>query len=278
MISDPYAILGVARDATDEAIKSAYRKLAMQFHPDRNKEPGAEERFKEISVAYETIKDAGRRAQHAAGGQARQFHPGQGFGGFDFGFSFDDILRQHMHGARQQRNRDLSVPYEISLEQAFTGVRADLSLRAATGEPLNVTVNIPAGVDNGMRLRVAGGGERAHAHLPPGDLYVGIVVRPHATFSRHGQNLVMQARIDALDAMLGATISVPTIDGQTLEVEVPRELQSGAVMRLAGRGMPSMGGVRGDLLINAAITTPANLSAEQLALLRQVRELSRQPA
>lgn len=273
---DPYAVLGVPRDATDETIKSAYRKLAMQFHPDRNKEPGAEDRFKEISGAYEAIKDAERRAQTAAQGRPQshgfEFRTG---GGFPFGFEFEDIIR-HMHGQRVQRNRDLNVNYEISLDQAFTGASANVSIRAESGEVRDITINIPAGVDSGMRLRVAGAGDRAVPHLPPGDLYVLVQVRPHPAFTRHGPNLVMNVRIDALDAMLGAKIPLTTIDGATLHVDAPRD--SGALLRLAGQGMPTMGGARGDLLIQAVIETPKDLTEQQLTLLRQVRELRRQTA
>lgn len=273
-MTDPFSILGVTRDATDDQIKSSYRKLAMQYHPDRN--PGdkaAEERFKEISAAYETLKDPIKR--QFAQGQAQHGQRQRAPGGFEFSFDghnfqFEDIFSAFGHG-RPHRNNDLQTSYAITLEQAFHGAEIDLELRTRVGVRY-ARVTVPAGIDSGVRLRVQGEGERVYGNLPPGDLYVIIEVRPHQSYRRIQQNLTTHATIDAFDAMTGTTIDVMSLDGKTITVTVPAGVQVGQRLRVPGFGMPVLGtDVRGDLLVVVEVRIPANLSEDQIEQLRRIK-------
>lgn len=281
-MSDPFAILGVARDATDDQIKAAFRKLAMQYHPDRN--PGdkaAEERFKEINAAYETLKDPIKRQfaqgqQSQRGPQFRQRGPDH----FEFsfnsgGFDFNDVFGT-FHAARQHRNNDLQTSYAVTLEQAFHGAEIELELRTRVGTRY-ARFTIPPGVDNGTRLRIQGEGERVYGNLPAGDLYVTIEVAQHQRFQRVSQNLTLNLPIDAFDAILGTEMTVETIEGKTITVTVPEGVQQGQRLRVSGHGMPILTSpdLRGDLLVVLHLTTPQGLTPEQLALVGRIKALGR---
>jgi DnaJ-class molecular chaperone len=281
-MSDPYAVLGVAKDATDEQIKTAYRKLALQYHPDRNSgNKESEEKFKEVSNAYETLKDPNKRSAFD-GGQGQPFGGGPrrtANGGFEWNinagageFNFDDFMGA-FSAHRRQRNNDLQVRCAISLEDAFTGKQLDINIRAPSGSK-NTTVSIPAGVDSGNRLIVRGQGESIYAGLPPGDLYVDIIVNPHDKYRRVAQNLVVLEEVDAFDAMLGIDVEVETIDKQKIKVTLPPGTQAGQKLRCAGRGMPilNMDG-RGDLIVEIAVRVPS-LTDEQRAMVQKLKEMS----
>lgn len=264
-MTDPYRILGVSRDATPEQIKSAYRKLAKEYHPDRNREPGSEDRFKEVTAAYEMLRDPER---HKMGEQAhRSPHFGFSFDGVDI----DDILAS-FHMRQRQRGNDLTTYCTITLEEAFSGKDATLAVRTSVGVK-HVTVRIPPGVDDNSRLRVPGAGEKIIAAHPTGDLYVVIRIAPHPVFSRAAQNILVQQPIDALDAILGGEIDIPTLDGSTLRVAITPGTQNGQRLRVTGRGMPVLGthGQRGDMIVALTIRIPTNLDDETRSLLAAAR-------
>ena len=345
---DYYEVLGVGRDAGADDIKKAYRKLAMQHHPDRN--PGdkqAEQNFKEAAEAYEVLKDDEKRAAYQRYGHAAFEQGGPGPGGFDFNFTssfadvFDDLFGEFMGqrgggGGGSARGADLRYNLEITLEDAFNGKRA--KVRAPTmvvcgecggsgaegasrpvacstcggagkvrtqqgfftiertcpacqgagrviGDPCKncrgqgrvqrektLSVNIPAGVEDGTRIRLAGEGEAGLRAAPPGDLYIFLTLKPHRFFRREGANLYCRVPISMVTASLGGAIEVPTVDGARARVNVPAGTQSGRQFRLKGKGMtPMRGAARGDMYIQAEIETPVNLTKRQQELLHEFK-------
>ena len=355
---DYYEVLGVARGASAEEIKKAYRKKARELHPDRNSDnPEAEAQFKEANEAYEVLKDAEKKAAydrfgHAAfeGGMGGGPRPGGGYGQGDFASAFsdvfDDLFGDFMGGrgggGRQQRatrGSDLRYNLRISLEEAFSGLQKTITVPASvscdachgTGaesgaEPSacptcsgmgkvraqqgfftvertcptcgglgqiiknpckacggagrvekerSLSVNIPAGVETGTRIRLAGEGEAGLRGGPSGDLYIFIEVKDHPIFERDSQNLYCRVPVSMPTAALGGEVEVPTIDGGRSRVKIPGGSQSGKQMRLRGKGMPSLrGGVTGDMFIELAVETPVNLTARQKELLREFDKLS----
>jgi DnaJ-class molecular chaperone len=283
MMEDHYSILGVSDTATQDEIKRAYRKLAMELHPDKN--PGnsaAEERFKRINAAYAELGDPQNRAKYD---QQRRFAGGSGEnprgGGFNFNFGFgghdiDDILNQFFsqHGVRGQRaarNRDFNFALHITLEDAFKGKTVPVQF-AANGENQNINVTIPAGVESGARIRYAGHGDRSLQGVAPGDLYIQINIHEHPIFKRNGSHLHAMIEIDALEAMLGCEREMSCIDGQKVSINIPAGTQHGATLRLRERGMPvrASGNPRGDCLVDIAIRIPKDLSEAHRDQLRQI--------
>jgi DnaJ-class molecular chaperone len=329
---DYYKILGVPRDADEQAIKAAYRKLARKYHPDVNK--GASERFKEIAEANAVLSDPEKRKRYDTLGpdweRYAQAHAGAGASGpfrsgsfrvenvGDLG-DFSDFFRtifSDLGGARAGRGRtrvdlgdlgnlggfaadrgeDIGVPIELTLEEAFSGVRKTLSLEL--DEPCNtcggaghvnrkpcptcrgtgwakgrrhLDVKIPAGVDTGSRVRVAaegagsGGGRR-------GDLFLDVTVRPDPRFERRGDDLFVDVDVPAPEAALGTEVTVPTLKGH-LPMKVPAETSSGRTFRLRGYGMPRLkGGGTGDQYVRIRITIPKELSPRERELYGELRQ------
>ena len=266
---NPFQILGVPYDATEDQIKLAYRKLAMEHHPDRNKgSKEAEEKFKEVGEAYEKLKDPVQRQMEADRAQGKpQFRDnpfGGGFGfqhgpGGSFQFDFDDLFAGLgvQHPRARQRNADLNVSYAISLEDAFKGKEVALTIQTP-GVPKHIATKIPAGIADGQRIRLAGQGDQTHAFLPPGDLYLIIRVLPHDRFSRIAQNLLAEAEISAFEALLGGELDVEGIDGQLLRVTIHPGTQPGQRFRVEGHGMPQPNGehLRGDLVVQVHVKVP----------------------
>jgi DnaJ-class molecular chaperone len=272
-MNDPFVTLGVSRDATPEQIKAAFRKLALQWHPDKN--PGdkaAEARFKEINEAHQILSDPQKRAE------ALNPRPQSG-GDFEFDlrahqgpFGFDDIFNEFHSQRQQRRNSDISVSAVVTLEQALNGAEATMEIRMRQGSR-HAAISIPPGVDNGQRLRVTGQGEQTHRDLPSGDLYVTIMVQPHKHFDRVGQNLVTRASVTAFQAMLGSEVEVNLLGGGAVSVAIPRGTQPGQKLRVTGHGMPVIGqGVRGDLIVVVEVRIPV-LSPEQALLVEQAASL-----
>lgn len=346
---DYYEVLGIGRDAQGDAIKSAYRKLAMQFHPDRN--PGdseAEARFKEATEAYEVLKDQQKRAAYDRFGHAAFENGGAGAGrahGFDFasGFSdiFDEVFGDFMGGRRGRANAgrgaDLRYNLDISLEDAFHGRKVDIrvptsvtcdecdgtgaeggaepvvcatcggvgKVRSQQGfftiertcpacgghgqvidkpcgacggsgrrhEEKTLAVNIPPGVDDGTRIRLADEGEAGLRGAPPGDLYIFLNIRSHPLFERDGADIFCTVPIPMATAALGGEVEVPTVDGTRAKVSVPEGTQSGQQFRLRSKGMTVLNSKgRGDMYIQTAVETPVNLTKKQKELLREFRD------
>ena len=279
-MTDHYETLGVAATATPDEIKAAYKKLAMQHHPDRNQgDKAAEEKFKETNAAYDILKDADKRAFYDLERQRQRHAPPEDFE-FQFrttnghGFSPEDIFR-HMHEEfhRPRGNRDVHLNLSITLDEAFFGFEREMSYRVP-GEGLRtIRLKIPAGVEHGNRVRFVGGGGQADSASPAGNLYVTVAVAPHAVFRRDGRNLIAQASIDAIDAMLGCDTEIQGLDGQKIRLIVPAGVQNGQMLRLRGHGMPMLRKAdRGDLFVEMTVLVPRNLTEAQKQLLRRVRD------
>ncbi|MDQ1119005.1 MULTISPECIES: molecular chaperone DnaJ [Pseudoxanthomonas] len=338
---DYYEVLGVARNASDEELKKAYRRCAMKYHPDRN--PGdhtAEVMFKECKEAYEVLSDGGKRRLYDQHGHAAFEHGmgggGAGFGGPDMGDIFGDIFGNIFGGAggarQARRGADIGYVMELDLEEAVAGVEKRIEIPTmAVCEPCHgsgsedgkvetcttcggrgqvrmqrgiftmqqacphcdgrgqiirnpcrvchgagrveeervLSVKIPAGVDTGDRIRLAGEGEAGPTGTPPGDLYVEVRVREHAIFQRDGDDLHCDVPIRISQAALGDTVRVPTLGGEA-EIRVPAETQTGKLFRLRGKGVKSVRSrATGDLFCKVVVETPVNLTQQQRELLEQ---------
>jgi molecular chaperone DnaJ len=345
-VSDLYDILGVGRDATQDDIKSAYRKLAREHHPDVNGAPEAEERFKEIAGAYEILSDPEKRQRYDAFGQAggpagRQFTDVQDIFDMFFGGGFTSGGGRSRRATRTRRGEDLQTSVMLSFTEAAFGVRKELQLErmvvcdrclgngaepgtapiacrtcGGTGqlqqmrrsifgtvmtaapcqtcegtgqevpdkcgrcygdgrrrEPAKVAVDVPAGVADGMELRVGGAGNAGRADGPPGDLFVGIRVEPSLAFERHGQDLSAILDLSMTQVTLGADVEVDTLDGVE-HIRIDPGTGSGTVIRLRGKGVPNLNRRgRGDLYVTVHVVTPTELSREERKLFERIAEL-----
>jgi molecular chaperone DnaJ len=279
LADDLYKVLGVSRGASDEEIKKAYRRLARRYHPDRNPDdPAAEEKFKEVQGAYDTLSDPEKRKEYDQGGAFAGFGGAGGRGPFtagpaggggvfvDLGDLFSMFGGRGGEGARgwsgwsgQQRGRDLETEVQLSFDQAIEG--AQVSVRGAGGK--TVRAKVPAGVRNGARIRLPGKGEPGQRGGPPGDLYVVTRVAPSPVFKRlDGGNLEVAVPITIPEALRGATIEVPTLSG-TKKIKVAAGTRHGTVQRLRGEGAPKpRGRGRGDIRYRLEIEVPKKLSKE----------------
>jgi molecular chaperone DnaJ len=300
---DFYDILGVAKGASADDIKKAYRKLALQHHPDRNPDKASEERFKEIGEAYSVLKDPQKRAEYDklrdamrsgfAGGMPGGF-PGN-FRVTDFGFGeefdVDDLLRQifgdRFAGSgfsgfgfgraqpRARRGRDIETEVEISFDEAMTGTERKVRIDLPSGRR-EVTVRIPAGIADGARVRARARGELGSEGGEAGDLYVRVKVAPHRIFGRRGRDLTMTLPITFAEAALGAEVKVPTLNG-SVKLKIPAGTSSGRTFRLRGRGVKVADGSKGDLLATVQVAVPSKLSREQKELVQKLAEMQESP-
>ena len=341
---DYYELLECERTADDATLKASYRRLAMQFHPDRN--PGdaaAEQRFKAISEAYDCLKDAQKRAAYDRYGKAafQQAGGGAGAQGFSgFGDIFSDIFEQFTGRGRAPtgRGQDLRYDLEMTLEEAFTGKEAALEIEVAIActpcggsgakpgtsakacvtchghgkvamrqglftvertcpachgagrviaDPCDtchgqgrverqksLSVKIPAGVDDGTRIRMTGEGEAGQRGGPPGDLYIFVAMRPHGIFKRDGTTLFAPVPVSITTVALGGEIEVPGLDKGHATIKVPPGTQSGKQFRVRGRGMPALnGGGFGDLVVQLDVETPVKLTRRQKELLEEFQAI-----
>ncbi|QKE85203.1 molecular chaperone DnaJ [Arthrobacter sp. NEB 688] len=346
-MNDYYADLGVARDASPEDIKRAYRKAARRLHPDVNPGAEAEEQFKKVSQAYDVLSDADKRRQYDMGADPYS----GGAAGFGQGFSFSDIMDAFFGGqgagptagprSRTARGQDALVRLDIDLGDAVFGGEKELTIDTAVGcgtchgdgrqpgtgtrtcdvcegrgeirqvqrsflgqvmttrpcmtcqgfgqiitDPCyecsgdgrvrtrrTLTLRVPAGVDTGTRIQLAGEGEVGPGNGPAGDLYVEVAVRKHAVFQRRGDDLHASVELPMTAAALGASLSMDTFDGQQ-ELDIRRGTQSGDTLTLRGLGVTHLrGGGRGDVIVHTSVQTPTKLDAEQEELLRRLATL-----
>jgi curved DNA-binding protein len=285
---DYYEILGVKPDAGDAEIKAAYRKLARKYHPDKNKDAGAEDKFKAINEANEVLKDAEKRRSYdqlRAGGyrQGEQFRPPpgwqeqQGFGDGGHGDFSDFFESLFGHGAgggargqsRARRGNDVQAQVQVDLQTAFEGGRTRVALLDPLGGERVLEVKIPAGISSGQVIRLSGQGQRGAAGGPNGDLLLTLGIRDDARFRLDGRNVVHVLPISPWEAALGASVPVPTLAG-TVDLRIPAGSQSGKKLRLKGRGMP--GAHPGDQLVELSIRVPPVETDEQRASYEALRE------
>jgi curved DNA-binding protein len=303
---DYYKILGVDRNATEDQLKKAYRKLAMKYHPDRNKgDKRAEERFKEVNEAYAVLSDKEKRRQYdmfgAEGFQQRfsredifrNFDFGQVFK--DFGFGSEDVFSRIFGGSGSGRQRafgrggdgfsfggpfgrtgqqpqkgvDLVLDLQVSFKEAVLGGTRTVSF-VRGGREERISVNVPPGIASGKKLRVPGKGQEGPWGGPAGDLLIRIQVAPDPLFTRKGNDLEISREISLTEAVLGTQIEVPTLDDKKLSLKVRPGTQGHTQMRLRGHGVPLPGGGRGDLYVKLIVRLPKSLTPDQEALFRQL--------
>ncbi|MDR6868311.1 molecular chaperone DnaJ [Microbacterium resistens] len=346
-MADHYEVLGVARDASEDEIKKAYRKLARQLHPDVNPSEDAAERFKLVTHAYDVLSDADSRRRYDAGGDE-----GAGFGGFGgFGDIFETFFgaaggaRNARPRSRRERGQDALVRVTLELDDVVFGVHRDIEVDTAilcetcqgsccqegtspvtcdicggsghiqqqvrsllgtvvTTQPCGtcegygttipypcgtcngqgrvrsrrtVGLDIPAGVETGLRLQLPGSGEVGRAGGPNGDLYIEVAVAPHSSFSREGDDLLATLEVAMSDAILGTSTTVDALDG-AVELEIRPGVQSGDVLTIKGRGItPLRGSQRGDLRVGVQVVTPTKIDGKQRALIEDFAKRSKAP-
>ena len=282
MSEDLYTILGISKDASEDDIRHAYRKLAREHHPDLN--PGdaaAEDRFKTISAAYEVLSKPEKRALYdELGADAetigydperaeayrewkRRAEAAQGFGDRATGYAdIEDLLGDLFRGRGPRRGADLEASLQVSFEDAVRGTTTSLTIGHIDGGPLRV--KIPAGIESGQRLRLEGKGASGREGGPPGDLYVRIEVQPHAIFTRDGPDLHLTLPVTVPEALVGATVEVPTLGGG-VKLKVPAGAVNGQKMRLRGKGVGRAKGDPGDLYVTLEVVMPTGGDAEARA-------------
>jgi curved DNA-binding protein len=302
-----YETLGVSRDATADEIQRAYRQLARTYHPDVNKDPAAEERFKEVSEAYDVLSDPETRRRYDAfgadfrqvpdgvdpeswsraragagsgargsGGASRQWYGSGVGGGFGEEFDLEDLFGD-VFGAGRRRwgpiaGADQEAEIVLTVEEAYAGGRRSITLEGPDGAR-SYDVDIPAGVTDGQRIRLAGQGGRGTGSAAPGDLYLVVRIAPHPRYRLDGRNIHTDLLLAPWEAALGARVAVDTPGGEA-KVRVPPGTSSGKRLRLRGRGMPNPRGEPGDLFAEARIMVPPELTDEERRLFQELAKVS----
>ena len=304
---DFYQLLGVTKSSSADEIKKAYRKLAMQYHPDKN--PGnkaAEEKFKEVSEAYEVLSDPEKKKSYDQFGHAsvggNPFGGGPGgnpfgrsggnpFGGADindlFGDMFGDVFgggagrKSNPFGstggrARQQKGSDLRYTLSITFEEAASGCEKIISFMRQVGskeEAAKLSVSVPAGVKDGQRLKLSEEGDKPTSG-PAGDLYVIIALQEHLLFKREENDVILDLPVKYTDAILGAEVEIPTLTGKA-QIKIPAGIYSGQVLRLKGKGFAKIGAIgSGDMLVRLIIDTPQKINTRQKEIIEELHKYS----
>jgi curved DNA-binding protein len=276
---DYYSTLGVNRNATQDEIKKAYRKMAMHHHPDRG---GDEKKFKQISEAYEILSDPQKKQMVDMGADPKSQPQGNGFGQngpFEFHFNannFDDMFGGFGFGGfghrHVQRNKTISLMVDLTLEDVLQGKNLDAEISIPGGRKKIINIVIPSGIEEGQQIRYQGMGENSISNIPPGDLIVNVRVMPHNVFRREGDNLIIEKFISVWDAMLGAKIDISTLDNKSLEIAVPAGSQPETVLSCRNEGLPNMRSkLRGNLLVKIKVRIPKLTSINQKDLVEQLK-------
>ena len=286
---DYYQVLGLQKGAGADEIKKAFRKLAVKYHPDKN--PGdtaAEERFKEINEAYAVLSDPQKKTQYDQFGSTgfhQRYSQEDIFRGFDAGDIFrdaglgDDIFSRIFGGGfqrgggggfgRRRRGEDFEMELKVTFQEAYAGSEKRVAF-SKNGVKETLSVRIPAGIENGARLRLAGKGGDGTGGGPAGDVYLNITIKPDPVFTREGDDIVVERQIRFTEATLGAALEVPTLDG-TKRIKVPAGLQPGTRIRLKGLGFPHLGSTgKGDLFVRIEVKVPEELTQKQQELLEKL--------
>ncbi|MFF8883881.1 DnaJ C-terminal domain-containing protein [Streptomyces flaveolus] len=310
MARDFYEVLGVSRTASQDEIQQAYRKLARKYHPDVNKDPGAEERFKDLNEAYSVLSDPKTRARYDRFGEdfrkvpedweervGAGAGPGGGFRarrtagaggprvrytgfGDDFaaeGVDIEDLIGS-LFGAGAAPGgvpgADQEAELPLTVEEAYRGGRRTVTLAGPTGQPRRYEVDVPPGVIDGQRIRLAGEGGRGSGDAAAGDLYLRVRMQPHPRFRLDGRDVYVQLPVTPWEAALGATVPVPTPGGGTAKVTVPAGSSSGRRLRLRGEGMPNPRGADGNLYAELRVMVPPKLSDRERELFEELAATS----
>lgn len=285
-MKDYYKILGVNRDASEEEVKKAFRKLAHTHHPDKS--GGNEAMFKEASEAYSVLSDKKKRAQYdafgSAGPGAGGFQGGAGFDPSGFGFDFSgfgnagfdtgdlsDILSSIFGGRRVRRGRDIAVDIELSFQESIFGAERKVVVNSKFIKQKEVSINVPPGIDDGQMVRLSGMGETLEGGVP-GDLYVKVHVRRHPYLRKEGYNLIMDLEVKLSEAILSVEKVIHTLDGE-MTLKIPSGTKHGTILRVKGKGVPQGRNRRGDLYIRISVQIPDKLSKEARKAVEDLKKL-----
>ncbi|MFD6994341.1 DnaJ C-terminal domain-containing protein [Streptomyces sp. NPDC059943] len=309
MARDFYEVLGVSRTASQDDIQQAYRKLARKYHPDVNKDPAAEERFKDLNEAYSVLSDPKTRARYdrfgedfrnipedfddrvaaGAGGGFRTRRTAGAGGpgvryttGFGDGFSAEDVDIEDLFGSlfgagagsAGVPGADQEAELPLTIEEAYKGGRRTVTLAGPTGQARRYEVDVPPGVTDGQRIRLAGEGGRGSGAAPAGDLHLRVRIQSHPQFRLNGRDVHVQVPVTPWEAALGATVPVPTPGGGTAKVTVPAGSPSGRRLRLRGEGMPNPRGANGDLYAELRVMVPPTLGERERELFEELAATS----
>lgn len=271
-MTDYYSILGVAKNASQDEIKKAYRRLAAKHHPDRG---GDTAKFQEIQTAYDTLSDDQKRAEYDNPQTQWTFNSSQ------FSHDFPDMFGNFGFGGfrfhqRQPKNKNINIRVDVTLKDVILGKEVIGTIRLPSGKDQAIQLNIPPGVSHGDAIRFKELGDDSIPNIHRGDLIAQIVEVPSRDFRRDGPNIITEQAISVFDALLGKNIKIITPEEKELEISVPAGIQAGQMVKCAGHGIPIRNGFRGDLYVQIVVKTPKNIREEDKLIVEQLQ--SKYPA